>query len=75
MKANEESTYKAIKSLFEHADSETMLSLRDEPSWDELLTIYAQSVAEISGRLTGVEIAGFAKIGISISRKRLSLPG
>lgn len=72
MKADEKSTYMAIIKLFEHAESQTMLSLADEPPWDELLTIYARCVAEVSGRLTGMEVAGFAKIGISISRKSRS---
>lgn len=74
IKADEVSTYRALKHLFEHAEVETVLCLADEPSWDDLLAIYAQKLAEVSERLTNVEVAGFAKIGISIARKSRSLP-
>ena len=74
MQSDENSAYKVIKNLFEQPESQTVLSFTDEPSWDDLLTIYAQSLAAVSNRLTGVELAGFAKIGISISRKSRRLP-
>lgn len=74
MHADENSAYKAIKNLFEQPESQTVLSPDDEPSWDDLLTVYAQRLAAVSNRLTGVELAGFAKIGISISRKSRRLP-
>jgi hypothetical protein len=41
----------------------------DLPPWDEVIQLYAFRLAEVAGKLTLIELAGLAKIGMIIHRK------
>jgi hypothetical protein len=73
MDAKREWAYRAIQNLFEHADAFALQSLSDEPEWDKLLTLFAHRLAEVADKLTPSELAGLAKIGMSIARKSRGL--